>query len=53
VAWELHRQGLVVASEGEGYADTYVAGFEGEKGVYDLDLQILSDGSCLNPAILD
>jgi hypothetical protein len=39
----------VVASEGEGYADTYVAGFEGEKAVYDLDLQILSDGSCLNP----
>jgi len=27
----------------------YVGGFDGEKGFYDLDLEILSDGSCLNP----
>jgi hypothetical protein len=26
-----------------------IGGFEGEKGAYDFHLQILSDGSCLNP----
>lgn len=47
--WDLHRYGQVVASWDEGFVNTYMGGFDSEKGIYDLDLQVLSDGSCLSP----
>jgi len=47
--WDLQHNGQMVASWDEGYANTYIGGFDSEKGIYDLDLQVLSDGSCLNP----
>ncbi len=47
--WDLHHNGQVVASWDEGFVNTYMGGFDSEKGIYDLDLQVLSDGSCLSP----
>ena len=48
VIWGLHDRGKVFASERQGYLRSYIGDFYGYKETYDLDLQVLSDSSCLN-----
>jgi len=43
--WELLRDGKVVQQQQE----EYFSGFDADPGVYELDLEVLSDASCLNP----
>lgn len=47
--WDLYRDGRIIESQEAGYEEPYLGGFALEKGTYDLDVEILSDGSCLNP----
>ena len=53
VRWNLYKAGRVVASgspDDENYYYFYYGGgFAADSGVYDLDMEVLSDGSCLNP----
>jgi biopolymer transport protein ExbD len=47
--WVLYRDGHVVAKWLEPEPDTYLSGFYSEEGMYELDLEVLSDSACLNP----
>lgn len=47
--WTLYRDGRVYTQWGTPVLqDGYLEGFDATKGFYDLDVQILSDASCLN-----
>ena len=49
--WALYRSGQVV--EKRDYPvllDRYLQGFHAEKGKYELDVEVVSDASCFNPA---
>jgi hypothetical protein len=46
--WVLYRNGKVVDRHDEQIRDSYGSGFDGEEGVYDLDVEVLADASCLN-----
>ncbi len=48
VRWGLHDRGYVFSSERQGYLPGYIGDFYSYKGIYDLDLQVLSDSTCLN-----
>ena len=49
--WVLHRSGRVVEKwDYPVLLGTYLEGFYAEKGTYDLDVEVASDASCLNPA---
>lgn len=48
VRWGLHDRGKAFSSERQGYLPGYIGDFYSYKGTYDLDLQVLSDSSCLN-----
>ena len=48
--WVLYRDGKVVEDYDAAYPEFGVGSFEAESGTYDLDVEVLSDGSCLNPA---
>jgi biopolymer transport protein ExbD len=45
--WVLYRQGKVVEHH-EPVQDSYYSGFDANEGVYDLDVEVLADASCLN-----
>ncbi len=47
--WVLYRNGQVVAHWHESTPYTHLGGFDSEEGTYALDLEILSDTSCLDP----
>jgi hypothetical protein len=47
--WVLYRNGSMVAKWLESSPYTYLGGFNSEVGTYELDLEVLSDTSCLNP----
>jgi hypothetical protein len=46
--WDLYHDGKAVSSSLQGYVPSYIGEFYSYQGTYDLDLQILSDSSCLN-----
>ena len=48
VRWGLHDRGYVFSSERQGYLPSYIGDFYSYKGTYDLDLQVMSDSSCLD-----
>ena len=49
--WVLDRGGQVVEKwDYPVLLDTYLQGFEAEKGTYELDVEVISDASCLNSA---
>jgi len=48
VRWGLHDRGKVFSSERQGYLPGFLGDFYSYKGTYDLDLEVLSDSSCLN-----
>jgi biopolymer transport protein ExbD len=45
--WVLYRQGQVVDRQDGPIRDTFYSGFDGDEGVYDLDVEVLDDASCL------
>ena len=47
--WVLYKDGRQVANWHESTPYTYLGSFDSEKGIYDLDLEVLSDKSCLDP----
>jgi len=47
--WALYRNGRMVAKWLESSPYTYLGGFNSEVGTYELDLDVLSDTSCLDP----
>src|ERR1700689_758356 len=48
--WVLYRQGQAVDRQGEDepIRDTFYSGFDGDTSVYDLDVEVLADASCMN-----
>lgn len=49
--WELYRSGRVAAKwDHPLLLGTYLEGFYAEEGTYELEVKVLSDASCLNPA---
>jgi hypothetical protein len=49
--WILYRNGKVADISGQAVAGAgFLGGFETESGFYDLDLEVLTDASCLNTA---
>jgi hypothetical protein len=47
--WKLYRNGQIVADVDERATYYYEDGFTAEPGIYDLDVEILSDASCHDP----